>query len=165
MKQRVFLFLTVMMFLGCGSMQAQSKSFATLMNNAKWVSTQYGFRHPDFMAESPEVFVDDIPASVNKWSYNDVTMACWPMIGAWAVDDFPAIGSYLTEKVTIKNITYKNSKGSIFSGYTNDDRIWYMHKCLVHGQDVTHVKALAVIYPKSKQANIKKLINVVKNWR
>ena len=135
------------------------------MNNAKWVSTQYGFRYPDFMAPSPEVFVDDIPASVNKWDYRDVTMACWPMIGAWAVEDFPVIGSNLTEKVTIKSITYKNGKGSIFSGYTNDDRIWYMHKCLVHGQSVTHVKALVVIYPKSKQSGVKKLINVVKNWR
>lgn len=165
MKQQVILFLTAMMFLGYGSMSAQSMSFTSLMNNAKWVSTEYGFRYPDFMTASPEVFVDDIPASVNKWEYKDVTMACWPMIGAWAVDDFPAVGSYLTEKVTIKSITYKNGKGSIFSGYTNDDRIWYLHKYLVHGQAVTHVKALVVIYPKTKQAKVKKLINVVKNWR
>ena len=165
MIQQVILFLTMMMFFGCGSLYAQTKSFASQMNKAKWVSTAYGFRHPDFMTESPEVFVDDIPASVNKWVYQDVTMACWPMLGTWAVDNFPAIGSYLTENVTIKSITYKNSKGSIFSGYTNDDRIWYLHKCFIYGQAVTHVKALVVIYPSSKQTSMKKLINVVKNWR
>ena len=78
--------------------------------------------------------------------------------------EYPDTGSYLTETVHVKSITYHNGDGSVFSGYATDRRIWYMKKKLTKGGEVTHAKILVLLYPKAMQSDVTKLIAVVKAW-
>ena len=140
------------------------KSLAALLDNASWSETDYGFNVPDIMTPSTEKWVDDVPGSVYQWTFEDVSLVCWPLLGEWAVTDYPAIDSYLTEEVKVKDITYRNSVGTVFSGYASDGRIWYMKKLLQEGGDVVHAKSLILIYPKSLQSDVEKLIEIVQDW-
>ena len=144
---------------------AKSESFADLLNKATWLNTEYGFKFPNCMTPSNEIWVDDVPGSLYRWNYEDVCLAVWPMLGAWAVTDYPAQDAYLTESVHVKSVTYSSGDGTVFSGYTTDGRIWYMKKVLLRGGEVVHAKALVLIYPKSKQSEVEKLIGVVKAWK
>lgn len=141
-----------------------SQSVSTLIDNATWYSTDYGFKMPNFMTPSTDIFVEDVPASFQRWTYDDICVACWPDLGSWAVTDYPTPSQYLTEDVLINNVTYQSGSNTIFSGYTNDGRIWYMKKKISSGRAVDNVKSLVLIYPKSKQTDIKRLIDVVKGW-
>ena len=143
---------------------AKTGSFADLLDKATWVKTEYGFKFPNCMTPSNEIWVEDVPASLYRWNYEDVCLACWPLLGTWAVMEYPETGSYLTEDVHVKNITYQNSNGTVFSGYTTDGRIWYMKKKLTEGGEVVHAKILVLIYPKAMQGEEKRLIDVVKGW-
>ena len=82
--------------------------------------------------------------------------------GRWT--EYPETGSYLTEDVHVKSITYQNSNGTVFSGYATDGRIWYMKKKLTKGGEVTHANILVLLYPKAMQSDVEKLIEVVKGW-
>lgn len=141
-----------------------SDSFATLMDKATWYDTGYGFILPNIMTPSTEIWVDEAPGSVYRWTYEDICISCWPMLGAWAVTDYPDVGSYLTEDVNVSRVTYSNSDGTILSGYTYDDRIWYMKKRLLDGGEVVHAKVLVLIYPKAMQPDVEKLIEIVQRW-
>lgn len=52
------------------------ESFAALLDKAKWTKTEFNFKVPDLMTPSSEIWVDDVPASVNRWDYEDVCLAC-----------------------------------------------------------------------------------------
>ena len=141
-----------------------NETFATLLDKAAWYDTGYGFQLPNIMTPSIEIWVEEVPGSVYRWTYEDICLACWPMLGAWAVSDYPDVDSYLTEDVKVKNVTYHNSDGTINSGYTSDGRVWYMKKRLLEGGEVVHAKVLVLIYPKAMQSDVEKLIEVVKGW-
>ena len=143
---------------------AQPESFSELLDAASWYDTDSGFRVPDIMTPSSEIWLEEVPGSVYRWTYEDVCLAYWPMLGAWAVTDYPDTDSYLTEDVHVKSITYRSGDDSVFSGYATDDRIWYMKKKLTKGGEVTHAKILVLLYPKAMQSDVKKLIEVVKAW-
>jgi hypothetical protein len=143
---------------------AKSESFADLLSKSTWVNTEYGFKFPNCMTPSSEIWVDDVPASLDRWNYEDVCLACWPLLGTWAVIEYPETGSYLTEDVHVKSSTYRNSDDTVFSGYATDGRIWYMKKKLTKGGEVTHAKILVLLYPKDMQSDMTKLIEVVKGW-
>ena len=136
-----------------------------LLDDASWVDTEYGFKVPDFMTYSPEIFVEDVPATVHRWDCGDVCLSCWPLLGNWSVDIYPEKDSYLTDEVKVKTITYRNGDDSVFSGYADDGRIWYMKKNLLREDMVVHSKVLVLIYPKSKQPDVEKLIDEVKRWK
>lgn len=142
-----------------------TESLGALIDKATWYDTEYGFKFPGVMTPSSEIWVDDVPAHLYRWDYEDVCLAVWPMLGAWAVTDYPDTNAYLTESVHVKSITYSSGDGIVFSGYTTDGRIWYMKKVLLRGGEVVHAKALVLIYPKSKQSDVEKLIGVVKAWK
>ena len=141
-----------------------NQSLSDLMNNATWYTTDYGFKMPNFFTPSTDIFVDDVPATFQRWTYDDVCIACWPQLGSWAVTDYPAAKHNLTKDVLIRNVTYSNSAGTVFSGYASDGRIWYMKKKTLSGREVDNAKVLVLIYPKSKQTDVKPLIDVVKGW-
>ena len=143
---------------------AKEETFADLLSKATWVNTEYGFKFPNCMTPSSEIWVDDVPASLDRWNYDDVCLAFWPLLGTWAVIEYPETGSYLTEDVHVKSITYRNSDDTVFSGYATDGRIWYMKKKLTQGGEVTHAKILVLLYPKAMQSDMTKLIEVVKGW-
>lgn len=81
-----------------------------------------------------------------------------------AAVDIPSPGYNISETVCIKNVTY-SSKHGIYSGYTNDGRIWYMKKVIYNGGEVVSSKLLVLIYPKSMQSEATPFINIIKNWR
>lgn len=134
------------------------------LKNSSWYDTGYGFSMPNFMTPSTDIFVDDVPGTFQRWTYDDLCMACWPDLGAWAVDEYPKAGCYLTEDVHVKNVTYRNSRGTVFSGYATDGRIWYMKKKILVGEVVDHASLLILIYPKAMQDDVKPFIDIVKNW-
>ena len=144
---------------------AKEETFGDLLSKATWVNTEYGFKFPNCMTPSSEIWLDEVPGTLYRWNYEDVCLACWPLLGAWAVTDYPDTDAYLTESVHVKSVTYNNGDGTVFSGYTTDGRIWYMKKVLLRGGEVVHAKALVLIYPKSKQSDVEKLIGVVKAWK
>jgi hypothetical protein len=117
------------------------------------------------MTPSSEIWLDEVPASLYRWNYEDVCLACWPLLGAWAVGEYPEKDCYLTEDVKVANVTYREGNGEIFSGNTTDGRIWYMKKKLTKGGEVTHAKILVLLYPKAMQSDVGKLIEVVKGWK
>lgn len=143
---------------------ASDASLSGMLKNCSWYKTEYGFKMPDFMMASSPIFVDDVPADMQKWTYGGICVACWPMLGAWAVMEYPDSGNYLTEDVMVRNVTYANGVGIVFSGYTDDGRIWYMKKRILDGGDVTHAAALVLIYPKENKDEVNPLINIVKKW-
>ena len=143
---------------------AKEETFADLLNKATWVNTEFGFKFPNCMSPSSEIWVDEVPGSLYRWNYEDVCLVCWPLLGAWAVGEYPEKDSYLTEDVHVKSITYRNGDDSVFSGYASDGRIWYMKKKLTKGGEVIHAKILVLLYPKSMQSDVEKLIEVVKRW-
>ena len=143
--------------------EAQESSQADGLESSDWTRTKYGFSVPDCMYGGDELFIDEIPASVITWSIDDVTLCYWPGMGAWAVTDYPDPGMFVSANTQIKNVTYSSRKG-VYSGYTTDGRIWYMKKHLLEGREVIHADVLVLIYPKEKQSEVSRLIEVVKGW-
>ena len=143
---------------------AKEETFGDLLSKATWVNTEYGFKFPNCMTPSSEIWLDEVPGTLYRWNYEDVCLACWPLLGAWAVGEYPEKDSYLTEDVKVTNVTYRGGNGEIFSGNTTDGRIWYMKKKLTKGGEVTHAKILVLLYPTAMQSDVEKLIEVVKGW-
>jgi len=143
---------------------SSSESFSALLEKATWYDSEYGFTLPNIMTPSTEIWVEEVPGSVYRWTYEDICLACWPMLGAWAVTDYPATDSYLTEEVKVNSITYSSGDGTLFSGYTSDGRVWYMKKRFLEGGEVVHAKVLVLIYPKEMQSDVERFIGIVKGW-
>jgi hypothetical protein len=72
--------------------------------------------------------------------------------------------NYNCYNVYFNECLHRNGDDSVFSGYASDGRIWYMKKKLTKGGEVTHAKILVLLYPKSMQSDVEKLIEVVKRW-
>lgn len=141
----------------------ESSSLSDVLRSSGWTRTEYGFSVPVCMYGGEELFIEDIPASVITWAIDDVTLCYWPGMGAWAVTDYPDRGMFVSVNAQIKNITYNSGK-DVYSGYTTDGRIWYMKKHLLEGREVVHADVLVVIYPKEKQDEVGRLIDMVKGW-
>ncbi len=144
-----------------GSDEAQ---FAAKMEKAKWKKSGLGFTYPSFFV-AREVFDDDIPTLYNTYSWRKVMLG-YCSLGAWAVvdDNFPNEGQQLIDKVKMKKITYKPRGKGVFSGLTNDGRIFYLKCKPTEGGMVTHLEVLALIYPKSYQKGADVLIKQIANW-
>lgn len=149
--------------IGTSDIQPESDSFESKMENPKWIALSEGFSLPDFMNTPTETFVEDVPASVITYKYDDVELCYWPLLGNWAVRDFPSEGCYVSSEATIRDITYKQESKGIYSGYTTDGRIYYL-KIKVMDDEVQHLKVLALIYPKAKQDSADNLIKSVQSW-
>lgn len=86
-------------------------------------------------------------------------------MGNWAVDEYPKVGKPVAPDVEIKDVTYRNSNGTLFSGHTIDGRVWYMKKRILDKGVVPHASALVCVYPKSRFPKVEKeLVEIVKNW-
>ena len=144
-----------------GSDEAQ---FAAKMDKAKWKKSGFGFTYPSFFV-AREVFDDDIPTLYNTYSWRKVMLG-YCSLGAWAVvdDNFPNEGQQLINKVKMKKITYYPRGKGVFSGFTNDGRIFYAKCKPTEGGMVTHLEVLALIYPKSYQKSVDVLIKQIASW-
>jgi hypothetical protein len=70
----------------------------------------------------------------------------------------------LSSKAKIENITYKQPRLGVYSGYTTDGKVYYLKKKLIEGGEVTHSTVLVLIYPQAYQNEVENLIDVVKDW-
>jgi hypothetical protein len=164
--------LFFVMFFVAGSFSASAQQakgsdeaqFAAKMDKAKWKKSGFGFTYPSFFV-AREVFDDDIPTLYNTYSWRKVMLG-YCSLGAWAVvdDNFPNEGQQLINKVKMKKITYYPRGKGVFSGFTNDGRIFYAKCKPTEGGMVTHLEVLALIYPKSYQKSVDVLIKQIASW-
>ena len=167
---KLALFFVMLFAMGSSSVSAQQPNgsdeaqFAAKMDKAKWKKSGLGFTYPSFFV-AREVFDDDIPTLYNTYSWRKVMLG-YCLLGAWAVvdDNFPNEGQQLIDKVKIKKITYKPRGKGVFSGLTNDGRIFYLKCKPTEGGMVTHLEVLALIYPKSYQKSVDVLIKQIASW-
>ena len=92
-----------------------------------------------------------------------VSLTSFETMGAWAVMDFPAVEQYIAPGTTIANITYKNVKKHIYSGYASDGRIFYLKTRVLDGGEVNHLAVLCLLYEKNAENDNMPLIEEVKN--
>ena len=167
---RLALFFVIFFVAGSFSASAQQAKgsdeaqFAAKMDKAKWKKSGLGFTYPNFFV-AREVYDDDIPTLYYTYSWRKVMLG-YCLLGAWAVidDNFPNEGQQLINKVKMKKITYKPRGKGVFSGLTNDGRIFYLKCKPTEGGMVTHLEVLALIYPKSYQKGADVLIKQIANW-
>ena len=167
---KLALFFVMLFAIGSSSVLAQQPNgsdealFAAKMDKTKWKKSGLGFTYPSFFV-AREVYDDDIPALYYTYSWHKVMLG-YCSLGAWAVvdDNFPNEGQQLIGKVKMKKITYKPRGKGVFSGLTNDGRIFYLKCKPTEGGMVTHLEVLALIYPKSYQKGADVLIKQIANW-
>ena len=167
---KLALFFVMLFAMGSSSASAQQTKgsdetlFAAKMEKTKWKKSGLGFTYPSFFV-AREVYDDDIPALYYTYSWRKVMLG-YCSLGAWAVvdDNFPNEGQQLIDKVKMKKITYKPRGKGVFSGLTNDGRIFYLKCKPTEGGMVTHLEVLALIYPKSYQKSVDVLIKQIANW-
>ena len=167
---KLALFFVMLFAMGSSSGSAQQPNgsdeaqFAAKMDKAKWKKSGLGFTYPNFFV-AREVFDDDIPTLYNTYSWRKVMLG-YCSLGAWAVvdDNFPNEGQQLINKVKMKKITYYPRGKGVFSGFTNDGRIFYAKCKPTEGGMVTHLEVLALIYPKSYQKSVDVLIKQIASW-
>ena len=167
---KLALFFVMLFAMGSSSASAQQTKgsdetlFAAKMEKTKWKKSGLGFTYPSFFV-AREVYDDDIPALYYTYSWRKVMLG-YCSLGAWAVvdDNFPNEGQQLIDKVKMKKITYKPRGKGVFSGLTNDGRIFYLKCKPTEGGMVTHLEVLALIYPKSYQKSVDVLIKQIASW-
>ena len=138
--------------------------FENLINNCNWIKHGDGFQYPDFF-EHHQVFLDEIPADVEVYTYDSVELCYWPLLGVWSVtDEFPSQGLYLSPTETVKNITYRAESKGIASGYTNSGKIYYLKQKIMHGEGVDHSKFLVLINPPEYNKAVEKITNMIATW-
>ena len=126
-----------------------------------WKSTEFGFRCMANMIKK-EIFEENVPTIFYVY-VNSVSELSYSTMGAWAVMDFPAVEQYIAPGTTIANITYKNVKKHIYSGYASDGRIFYLKTRVLDGGEVNHLAVLCLLYEKNAENDNMPLIEEVKN--
>ena len=146
--------------------QGRFEYFSSRMKTSKWIEGKGSFRVPDFLSQSGEEFVGDVPASVYTYWYDRVNLCYWPLLGNWATDDedFPVKGCYVSSTAKIAKVTYRAPQKGIYSGYTDDGRIFYLKRLNTIHDVVTHAVVLVLIYPEKYQEAVQPLIKQVLNW-
>lgn len=125
-----------------------------------WKSTEFGFRCMANMIYK-EIFEDNVPTTFYVY-VNAVSELSYSVMGAWAVMDFPAVEQYIAPGTTIANITYKNVKKHIYSGYASDGRIFYLKTRVLDGGEVNHLAVLCLLYEKNAENDNMPLIEEVR---
>lgn len=125
-----------------------------------WKSTEFGFRCMANMIYK-EIFEDNVPTTFYVY-VNAVSELSYSVMGAWAVMDFPAVEQYIAPGTTIANITYKNVKKHIYSGYASDGRIFYLKTRVLDGGEVDHLAVLCLLYEKNAENDNMPLIEEVR---
>ena len=128
-----------------------------------WKSTEFGFRCMANMI-CKEIFEDNVPTTFYVY-VNAASELSYSVMGAWAVMDFPAVEQYIALGTTIANITYKNVKKHIYSGYASDGRIFYLKTRVLEGGEVDHLAVLCLLYDRNAENDNMPLIEEVKKSR
>jgi hypothetical protein len=135
-----------------------------LLKNSNWIMHGDGFQYPAFFKHH-QVFLDEIPADVEIYTYVSIELCYWPSLGVWSVaDEFPSQGLYLSPTETVKNITYRAESKGIASGYTNSGKIYYLKQKIMHGEGVDHSKFIVLINPPEYNKAVEKITNMIAKW-
>ena len=135
-----------------------------LLKNCNWIKHDDGFQYPASFKHH-QVFLDEIPADVEVYTYDSIELCYWPLLGVWSVtDEFPSQGLYLSPTETVKNITYRAESKGIASGYTNSGKIYYLKQKIMHGEGVDHSKFLVLINPPEYNKAVEKITNMIATW-
>lgn len=135
-----------------------------LLKNSNWIMHGDGFQYPASFKHH-QVFLDEIPADVEIYTYDSIELCYWPSLGVWSVaDEFPSQGLYLSPTETVKNITYRAESKGIASGYTNSGKIYYLKQKIMHGEGVDHSKFIVLINPPEYNKAVEKITNMIAKW-
>lgn len=135
-----------------------------LLKNSNWIMHGDGFQYPASFKHH-QVFLDEIPADVEIYTYDSIELCYWPSLGVWLVaDEFPSQGLYLSPTETVKNITYRAESKGIASGYTNSGKIYYLKQMIMHGEGVDHSKFIVLINPPEYNKAVEKITNMIAKW-
>ena len=159
MKKIIFL----LAFVCLGSIISPKLCAQNLSNSWSWHSVGR-FKYPSTYKQT-ESFVEDVPASVEVFSYGKNQLCFWSLLGMWSTHvDFPREGEWLSPTERVKNVTYRAKSKLIVSGYTQNGNIYYLKQKITSGGEVNHSKVLVLIYPQSEKKNVSTLLNIVKDW-
>lgn len=102
--------------------------FAVRLKNATWVTSDMGFKRPSFMKFYQGDEEQDC-MFFYQYSWGPVQLV-YAFLGNWATQNctYPVVGKWVAEGVYIKRITYATRNKNFCSGYTNDGRIFYLHR-------------------------------------
>ena len=158
-------YLIILLSLICLGWGVDAKSLPPKKASKTWCwHSDGGFMYPCSYNHS-EIFVDDVPASVEVFSQGDIRLCYWSMLGMWStLGDFPEEGVWLSPTEKVKNVTYRAFSKGIASGYTQNGNIYYLKQKITSGGEVNHSRVLVLIYPPFEQKKVSKLINIVKDW-
>lgn len=135
-----------------------------LLKNCNWIKHGDNFQYPASFKHH-QVFLDEIPADVEIYTYDSIELCYWPSLGVWSVaDEVPSEGLYLSPTETVKNITYRAESKGIASGYTNSGKIYYLKQKIMHGEGVDHSKFLVLINPPEYNKAVEKITNMIAKW-
>ena len=139
-------------------------TFNNKLNSASWIKHYTGFSYPDFF-KNTTCFVDDVPGEVEIYSWEDVKVCYWPFLGNWStLDDFPYEGIYISPTDKVKNVVYTARNKEIFSGYTENNDIYYLKRKIIP-DEVPHGRFLVLIHPSSYKGDAtNRLTKIVANW-
>lgn len=112
-----------------------------------------------------EVFVDDVPASVEVFAKDDVQLCYWPLLGVWStLDVFPEEGVWLSPTETVASVTNRDESKGIASGTTQNGNVFYLKQKIVSDAELDHSRVLVLINPPALQDKVSALTNEVANW-
>lgn len=139
-------------------------TFASVLRDADWLDSGYGFKYPDFMEKS-ETFDGEVPTTFECYTWRSAQLSYF-FAGNWATftENFPVAGCRIAPETEIREVTYSAEKKGIFSGYIADGRIFYLKRVIVE-DEVPHAAVLALIYPKAMQDNMERLIEEVQRFK
>ncbi len=165
------LFLVMLPFVG---MDAQSKeqrcdysptSFSRLMKNVKWQWHPWNFQYPSFMTDAnfdEQRAIDEYCGILNLHTWGNVELCYWPL-RSYAVA-YPDKGTDISPNAKVSIVTYSSKHNDIYSGYTEDGRIFYMKMKVLSGDVIDFASTLVLIYPKEYQPHIEPMIDIVHKW-
>ena len=140
-------------------------AFDNKMNSCNWITTtteSFNYSYPDFMTTS-SYFCEDTPGDVVVHSWGKVELCHWPLLGYFGLE-LAGTDCLISNNTKARNITYKEDNLNIYSGYTTDNRIYYMKAKGLYGGDVPHATVLVLIYPQEFQNHMQKLTDIVRRW-
>ncbi len=167
----IVLILALLPLIG---MRAQSKekmsnysptSFSRLIKHVEWQWHPWNFQYPSFMTDAnydEHRAVDEYCGILNLHTWGDVELCYWPL-RSYAVA-YPDKGTDITPNAKVSIVTYSSKHKGIYSGYTEDGRIFYMKMKVLPGDVIDFTATLVLIYPKEYQPHIEPLIDIVHQW-
>ena len=166
MKTKIFSLLLLVVFFSTGHAQTELQSFTRKMQEANWhYDKTTSVYYPSFFIHYED---DDIENTMwwDVYEWRLVALYYAYVHQARELESFPMTGSYIAKGVKAKSV--KKITDNIVTGYTSDNRIYYMKRLLSYPSDPAIgpcVYYLALIYPFSYQQSVGNLIKSVQNFR